>query len=118
MGYNTRSGKWADTDNVTVQPSVTKTATFSGNAVEVGDKGSACLDLVVTAASGSSPTLDVAIQTSSDASTWRAVAAFAQKIATGSERKSFTGLDRFVRAVGTIGGGSPSFTYSVSGEAK
>lgn len=118
MGYNTRSGKWANTDNVTVQAVVTKTASFDGPAIEVGDRGSACLDLTISAASGTTPTLDVTIQTSKDGTTWRTVAAFAQKTAAGTERKSFPALDRFIRASAVIGGTTPSFTYSVAGEAK
>jgi hypothetical protein len=117
MGYWMANGRYANTEDVTLAASAARTATVSLTGVELGDKGTARLLLDVTAASGTTPTLDVAIQTSKDNSTWRAVAAFAQKTTTGTELKSFTGLDRFVRAVFTIGGTTPSFTASVTGEA-
>lgn len=118
MGYNMANGRFAETCPTELFPSAARAATVNGNELELGDKGDARLKLDVTAASGTTPTLDVAIQTRADAAdSWRAVAAFAQKTAAGSERKCFAGLDRFVRAVATIGGTTPSFTFSVSGEA-
>lgn len=123
MGYKKLNGKWADTDDAIIQEGITRTATANGAAVEVGERSSACLELVVTAGSGTTPTLDVTIETSKDGTgtglgAWRSLGAFAQRTAAGSERKSFTGLDRFVRAVQTIGGTTPSFTYSIAGELK
>lgn len=106
-------------EDYTPQASTTQTATFNGAAFD-SPGASARLLLNVTAASGTSPTLDVKIQTRKDASdTFRDLAsspAFAQKTTTGTERKCFTGLDRQIRVVATIGGTTPSFTYSVSGE--
>ena len=123
MSYKKSNGKWANTEDVTVQDSVTRTATANGSAVEVGERSVACLELVVSAASGTTPTLDVSIETSKDGSgsglgAWRSVGSFAQKTSATSERKSFAGLDRFVRAVQTVGGTTPSFTFSVLGELK
>lgn len=117
MGYKTTSGRWADTEAVTLLASAAKDATFNTDAIELGDRGSARLDLAVTAASGTNPTLDVEIQTSPDGSTWTAVASFTQKTTTGSQHKLFAPLDRYVRAACTIGGTLPSFTFSLSGEA-
>lgn len=117
MGYQMASGQYANTRDVEVQASVTRTATANGAAVEVGDRGTLRLLLDVTARSGTSPSMTVAIETSYDGTTWRSVASFAAATAVGTERKSFTGIDRYVRAVATISGTSPSFTYSVSGEA-
>lgn len=119
MGYQKADGSWARTAPVTVQASATKTSNFSGAAVEIGDRGVARLDLVVSAASGTTPTLDVSIETSADGSTgWTAIASFAQQTTTtAGVHKVFSGVDRFVRAVATIGGTTPSFTYAVSGEA-
>jgi hypothetical protein len=117
MGYNKADGQYADTKDVTLQASVTKTATYTGSAVEVGDRGVGRFLLTVSAASGTTPTLDVLIQTSYDNSTWRSVASFTQATSTTTERLSFSGLDRYVRAKATIGGTTPSFTYSVAGEA-
>lgn len=118
MGYTKANGKWANTEDVNLFAAAARTATANGPTIEVGEKGTACLDLACSAASGTTPTLDVKIQTSKDGTTWRDVASFAQLVAAGSERKSFVGLDRFARGVATIGGTTPSFTFSVSGELK
>ncbi len=112
MGYTRASGAFADTDDITLFPSGSVASTTTGAAVEVGDRGTARLLLNVASGTG---TLDVAVQTSFDGVTYRAVASFAQATGTTTERKSFTGLDRFVRAVATIGTGP--FTFSVTGEA-
>lgn len=124
MGYTMANGRYADMLDVSALDPQTLGVTTNGAAVEVGDRGDACLELNVTAGSGTNPTADVKIQTSKDGSgsglgAWRDVAAFAQATGVTSERKSFTGLDRFIRTVVTIGGtGSPSFTLGVSGELK
>ncbi len=113
----TYQGQTPNIDTVNLSPAAAVTATANGSSVLLGDRGTLRLLLNVTAASGTTPTLDVAIQTSFDGSTWRAVAAFAQKTTTGTERKSFTGIDRYVRATYTVGGTTPSFTFTVKGEA-
>jgi hypothetical protein len=121
MGYtNPRTNEWADTEDLTVLPSTTLTATTNGAAIDVGDRIGARLTLTVTAASGTTPTLDVKLQTRKDANdTWRDLAgtgmpAFAQKTTTGSERKTFVGFDRQIRYVATIGGTTPSFTFRIN----
>lgn len=119
MGYQMTNGRWADTDDLVVHASAARTATFQTTALEVGDKGVAALDLAVTAASGTTPSMTVTIETSKDGSTnWQTVAAFAAKTAVASERKVFSGLDRFIRANCAISGTTPSFTFSITGEAK
>lgn len=109
--------QWVSTDDVTLAGSAARMATGNGAALGVA-KGTLRLLLDVTAAAGTGPTLDVVIETSFDGATnWRSLGAFAQKTAAGSERKSFAGADRFVRARWTIAGTAPSFTFSVVGEA-
>lgn len=114
MGYNMQNGQWADTQDLTVVGAGARVASFQSAGVEVGDRGVVCLDLVVTAGTG---TLDVAIETSKDNSTWRSLGSFAQKTGAATERKSFAGVDRFVRANSTLAS-SPNFTFSIAGEAK
>lgn len=116
MGYNTKGGRWAATHALTLAASAARTATASGVAVEVGDKGTARVLLDVTARSGTTPTLDVVIQTSHDGTAWRTAHTFTQATAAGQQRASFT-IDRFVRATWTVGGTTPSFTFSIKGEA-
>lgn len=94
-----------------------RTVSASGATFEMGGNTNLRLDLDVTAASGTTPTLDATVQTSKDGATWRTLGTFAQKTAISAERKSFGGCDRFARIIWTIGGTTPSFTFSVSGEA-
>lgn len=117
-GYWSSSGRWVNHDDLVVQAAVTRTTTLVGAAVDTNGKGDISLDLAVTAASGTTPTLDVALETSKDGVSWRSLGSFAQKTAVSSERKSFSGCDRLVRTNAVIGGTTPSFTFSVVGEAK
>jgi len=119
MGYQMGSGEWADTKPVYLLESATKTATYTGPWVEIGDRGTLRLDLVVTDASGTTPTLDVDVETASDSSgsNSNGLGSFSQKTAAGSQHLLFHGCDRFARIVATIAGTGPSFTFSVSGEA-
>jgi hypothetical protein len=73
--------------------------------------------LTCTDHSGTTPSLLVFVETSSDGTTWRELGAFTALFAAGSQRASFPGADRFVRARWALGGTDPSFTFSVSGEA-
>lgn len=128
MSYTMANGKFADLEDLVVYPETALAAAgaSNGSAIEVGDKTSACLELVCSSLTASD-TLDAKIQTSKDASgtglgAWRDVASFTQITATsGSERKSFAGLDRFIRAVVTptdAGGGGVAATVKISGELK
>jgi len=113
MGYTQQNGQYADTEDVTLAGSAVRTTSSQSTGLELGDRSVLRATLDVTAASG---VLTCAIETSADNSTWREVGAFTSRIATGSERLSFAGLDRFVRAKWTVSD-SGSFTFSVSGEA-
>lgn len=116
MGYRMVNGRWANTEDTTLAASAARTATGTGTAVELGDRTVGRLLLNVTAASGTGPTLDVTIECSADGVTWYTSGTFAQKTAAGTERKLFM-LDRFVRARWTIAGTTPSFAFSIAGEA-
>lgn len=125
MGFHDANGDYADTKDITLfNGTLTGAGTTNGDPVDVGDRIGARLTLDVTAAGGSSPTLDCKLQTRRDAAdTWRDLAgtgipAFAQRNGTpAAERKSFVGFDRQIRLVSTVGGtGGPTFTFSVTGE--
>ncbi len=75
------------------------------------------IQLDVTAASGTTPTLDVVIEDTLDGTNWNTVGtAFTQKTAAGREVKDITGLFHGqMRVRWTIGGTTPSFTFSVKG---
>lgn len=117
MPYQMASGRVARGDSVTLAASAARTATGNGTAFEVGDKTTLRCELNVTAVSGTAPTLVAAVETSANGTSgWTEIAAFSQVTATGTTRKVFTGLDRFVRPKWTIGGTTPSFTFALTAE--
>lgn len=91
--------------------------TVSGNSGALsgfGDWSKFRAQLNVTAASGTTPTLDVVIEDSFDGTTWNTVATFTQKTAAAVEAVNVTGLftDQ-VRVRWTVAGTTPSFTFDV-----
>ena len=99
----------------TVVTSAARTAT--GNSGTLSGYGGATTlraQLDVTAASGTTPTLDVKIQDTLDGTNWNDLVAFTQATATTREIKTVTTpfSDR-LRVLYTIGGTTPSFTFSV-----
>ncbi len=107
-------------------PSAAKTTT--GNSGTLSDYGSAVnirAQLNVTAASGTTPTLDVIIQDSVDnGSNWNTIGTFTQKNAVSREvininpAKAESGtfqpmFGNLLRVQWTIGGTTPSFTFQV-----
>lgn len=103
---------------VTLEASAAQTATGQGSSLDLGTAVDTLrLTLDVTAVAGTSPTLLVTIQTSSDGAAWRNVKSFTARNAVGQEALVFVPVDRYVRAIWTIGGtGGPSFTFSLAGE--
>lgn len=109
----------------TVVASAART-TSSQTAALSGYGGSASIraQLDVTAASGTSPTLNVVIEDTLDGTNWNVIGTFVQRVATGREvinvheEKAESGTfqpvfaDR-VRVRWTIGGTTPSFTFAV-----
>lgn len=116
MSYTTGNGRFANVIPITLVTG-TIAATASSTGVELGDRNHLRLDIVISAASGTTPTLDVAVQTSPDNATWTTVASFAQQTTTATVHKLFGPIDRFVRVTETITGTTPSFTRTISGEA-
>jgi hypothetical protein len=105
----------------TLVPSAARTANgdsgpneyFPGGAVTVRAQ------LAVTAASGTSPTLNVVIEDSLDGTNWYTVGTFAQKTGTGVEVINITGpVAETTRVRWTVGGTSPNFTVSVVAVAR
>ena len=92
------------------------TSTSTQTSVDFGAAGTngGGAVLHVTAASGTSPTLDAKIQTSSDNSSFSDYITFTQATGVTSELKtSASAPARYARAVLTIGGTNPSFTVAV-----
>lgn len=114
--YSSTLGRFTKRESVSLKASAAETASTSGTGVEI-DAGSLSLLLDVTAASGTSPTLDITIEGSPDNSTWFTLGTFTQKTAVSSERKAFPGA-AFVRSRSVVAGTTPSFTYSVTGTVR
>jgi len=95
-------------------PAAALTATATTDYYEVGSYSTLRLTCAVTAATGTTPTLDLTVQTSPDATNWYTAGTFAQKTTAATERKIFP-VDRYVRIVQTVGGTTPSFTFTLKG---
>lgn len=110
--------------------SAARTATENGAELDIGVSRGIHATLDITAASGTTPTLDVKWQGLDVLSgKWTDIpgAAFAQKTGTGTDtlqlfpgiaetanREQSVALPRRIRPVATIGGGTPSFTFSLA----
>lgn len=93
-----------------------QTASVTG-AAKPGYAGTSGLifQLVVTAASGTTPTLDVVIEDTIDGVNWFNIATFAQVTGAATQVQRYSGVKGpQVRARATIGGTTPSFTFSVT----
>ena len=99
-----------------------RTATVNGSAVDILDyEGFAAAILQSAAGTGTTPTLDVKLQDSADGSTgWADItgAAFTQVTNATASRQivkfNASAVSRYIRAVATVGGTTPSFTCAVS----
>lgn len=99
----------------TLIPGGAKTTTYTGSSFRVDIFNAAVAFLNVVAASGTSPTLNVKLQDSWDGVEWYDTGvAFTQATGVTTERKTISNFGRFIRAVGTIAGTSPSFTFGLN----
>lgn len=89
--------------------------TSSNSAVSIlGAAKTLRAQLNVTAASGTTPTLDVVIEDTLDGTNFQTIGTFAQKTTTGREVINITAaFSDQVRAKWTIAGASASFTFEV-----
>lgn len=115
---------------ITVLPSAARTVTINGPVMENTEYLGVHLFLDISAASGT-PTLDVKLQSHdpvSDKFVDMPNAAFAQKTGVGTDdlqlypgntvvanRRISVALPRFWRAVATVAGTTPSFTFLLTG---
>lgn len=114
----------ADALAVALHASGAETADGTGaTAVDIGTLRT-CLELLldVTAVTGTFAAgegLTVTVETSPDGTTgWQSVGTFTVAAAIGSEKLFFGGCREYVRVSWALtGSGSPSFTFSVSGDA-
>lgn len=102
---------------VSLHDLVAVTATADGASVDQLEPsvGGGVGVLQVTAVSGTDPTLDVTIQHSADGSVWADLVTFTQADAATQERITVTGtVNRYLRAIWTAGGTTPSVTFLVA----
>ena len=107
------SRQWAEQE-LELAPSAARTADGTGEGVDTAASLVGVAELEVTAASGTDPTLDVKIM-GVDGDKTVELGKFAQQTATGSVLRIPVALPYpKVRADWTIGGTTPSFTFSVN----
>ena len=113
----------------TLKASAAEIASTTHDTVDTGEASTISVTVDVTAASGTTPTLVVIVEGSHDESTWvelGRVGANGYRTGTvGTAPSNFTGAGsatgifsapQFVRTRSTVGGTTPSFTYSVEAE--
>jgi hypothetical protein len=100
---------------VTAAASAARTTSGNSGALTgFGDWSKFRAQLNVTAASGTTPTLDVVVEDSFDGTNWNTVATFTQKTAAAVQAVDVSGqFTDQLRVRWTIGGGTPSFTFDV-----
>lgn len=91
-------------------------STTSGPVAAAGQATSAVLAVHCTAASGTTPTLDVSLEESADGSSWSAItgSSITQLTAAGNRLATALVTKNFVRATVTIAGTTPSFTFGAT----
>lgn len=101
-----------------IQASVTRTATYAGAdnvAVSANKLKEGTISLNITAASGTNPTMDVIVQDYVGGA-WHTLVTFNQASAVSKQiARDVTTFGSKLRALATIAGITPSFTYSVTG---
>jgi hypothetical protein len=114
--------------SVVLKASGAETASTTGSSVSTGtDSGGMYVELVVTAASGSSPTMTVVVEGSLDGTNWftlgtlgangystGSVATAPSNLTTTATVRAYLHMPQYVRTRSVIGGATPSFTYSVN----
>ncbi|CAB4222111.1 hypothetical protein UFOVP1648_22 [uncultured Caudovirales phage] len=100
---------------VTLLASAARTATASAAGVAgFAAANNLVLQLNVTLSSGVTPTLDVVVQDTVDGTNYATIATFTQAVSTTKEIiRLATPFTDTLRVVYTIGGATPSFTFSV-----
>ncbi|MFF8831380.1 hypothetical protein [Streptomyces sp. NPDC015131] len=126
--YSSGLGRFVKRDaRTSLKASGAETSSTTGTAMELGDAGSLVVTVDVTAASGTTPTMVVDIEGSADGSNWFPLGQFGANgyrsgsvgtapsnfTAAATTRGAVTGAP-YVRHKSTIGGTTPSFTYSIT----
>jgi hypothetical protein len=120
--FYTKNEEEHTSNNITILPSSSRTSSGSTDAspTDATTSKEALFFLDVTAASGTSPTLDVVVKTKDPASgKWFNLVTFTQSVGVTSELKSVSsGLGSDIAVFYTLGGTSPNFTFSLGAVLK
>jgi hypothetical protein len=115
--YPGQSGGFDNSAYAEDTPVTSAARTTTGNSGELVDYSGAStlrVQLDVTAASGTTPALDVLLQDSLDGVNWNTIGTFAQKTAASREVVNVTSpFAKRLRIGWTIAGTTPSFTFAV-----
>ncbi len=95
--------------------SAARTTTGNGTAFDTANVDSVNATLVISAASGTTPTLDLTLETTADGTNYYTVGTFPQQITTQAGIARVVGdLGALSRWKWTIAGTTPSFTFAVT----
>lgn len=110
---------WIGWSETVVASAARTTSGNSGVITGYGPPKTLRVQLDVTAASGTTPTLDVLVEDTLDGTTFNTIGTFTQKTAVSREviNISIPFTDQ-IRIKWTIGGTTPSFTYAVIVDAE
>lgn len=108
----------AETRTDAAVASAARTATGTGTAFNTDGAEELEATLDISAASGTTPTLDVILETTVNGSDWYTAGSFAQKTGIDNDAKAFDSLGQQCRWKWTIGGTTPSFTFSIAVKAE
>ena len=98
--------------------SAARTATGTGTAFSTASIDEITATLTITAASGTNPTLDLTLETTADGTNYYTAGTFPQQTGTATVARVIDGLGATSRWKWTIGGTTPSFTFSVAATAE
>ena len=95
-----------------------KTANGSATGIDCLTYCRGSLLVRVTNISGTTPTLDVIVESSQDDSNYVEILRFDRVTELGSQWRHIQGFGRYVRVSWVLGGTSPNFTFEVKGTMK
>lgn len=102
-----------------IQSAARAAGTVTSGHVDLGQsRASVEAKVTLSAVNTGSPTLDVDVEHSHDASTWAVLGSMTQLTNTGTETKVFAAPRRYLRFKAVTGGtGTPNITYKMEGKA-
>ncbi|WP_327679491.1 hypothetical protein [Kitasatospora sp. NBC_00458] len=102
--------------DLALAPAARTASVTSGPVAAAGQATTVLLGVHCTTATGTTPTLDVALEESADGSSWTAVtgSGAAQLTAAGTRTAFATVTKNYVRVAAVIAGTTPSFTFSAA----